>query len=171
MRFIDNMLLNFHANCNRDEVFLGDYKESVEHVGNISSMSFSDRICPSEEPFGKSIPYKFLMRCDNSNMYAEIRTTLYHDCKLIEPEDLIEIGNDLNSEFPFCPFFLDRKMRRGVVATEWSMFGMYIPADNEEDDCAIEDALEVRRGVMNRFSQLYWKLNEVAKAYIQHGCV
>ena len=171
MRFIDHMLLNFHANCNRDEVFLGDYKESIEHDGDISCMSFIDRICPSQKAFGKSIPYKFSMRCDNFNMYAETRTTLYHDRKLIEPEDLIDIGNDLNTEFPYCSFFFDRKVRRGVVATEWSMFGMYFLADNEDDHCAIEDALEVRRSVMNHFSQLYWKLNEVAKAYIQHGCV
>ncbi|PWG15640.1 hypothetical protein [Salibaculum griseiflavum] len=171
MRFIDNMLLNFNANCNRDEVFLGDYKERVEHEGEISCMSFINRICPSEEPYGRSIPYKFQMRCDNFNMHAEIRATLHHDRKLIDPEDLIEIGNDLNSEFSFCPFFFDRKMGRGVVATEWNMFGMYIPADSKEDECAIEDGLEVRRDIMNRFSQLYWKLNEVAKAYIKHDCV
>jgi hypothetical protein len=171
MRFIDNMLLNFNANCSRDEVFLGDYEESVDHDGVISCMSFKNRICPSEKPYEKSILYKFQMRCDNSNMDIEIRAILRHNRKLIEPEDLIDIGNDLNSEFPFCPFFFDRKIGRGVVATEWNMFGMYIPADNEEDEHAIDDALEVRRGVMDRFSQLHWKLNEVAKAYIQHECV
>lgn len=166
MGFFDDMVASLSRNIEVYEHFSVDAEYRFGHDGDHKCMGFITRICPSNKRDGKTIPYSFTMTCDELNTTASIRAKLYHDRQKITPEDLIEIGNELNMQFPYCPFFFDTNEGRGVVATVIFSSEHY-PNGPDVDDGQFFMLPDAR----NQLSQFYEKLLKTSEAYIRHGCV
>lgn len=166
MGFFDDMVASLSRNIEVYEHFSVDAEYKYGRYGDQKCMAFTARICPSNTRHGKTIPYIFKMTCDEANTTASVRAKLYHDRQKITPEDVIEIGNELNMQFPYCPFFFDTSEGRGVVATVIFSSEHYPDGSNNDDGqfFMLPDA-------RNQLSQFYEKLLKTSEAYIRHGCV
>lgn len=165
MGYFKDMVASLARNIDVNEDFPGDYTFDYGQEGTLECITFMGRICPSNKPFGKTILYSFRMTCDDANTTSYIRAKLYHDRNKITEEDLILIGNELNSEFPFCPFFYDKAAGRGVVATEIFSTFAYNNDDSEDDE------VFVIPHARNQLHQFYIKLSAAAETYIKDDCV
>ncbi len=165
MGYFNDMVASLTRNIEMNEDFPGDCKFNFSQEGKLECINFMGRICPSNKPFGKSILYSFRMACDVDDTTSYIRANLYHRRNKISEEDLIIIGNELNSEFPFCPFFYDKEVGRGVVATEIFSTFAYNNDDSEDDE------VFVIPHARNQLHQFYIKLSAAAETYIKDDCV
>lgn len=166
MGFFNDMVGTLSHNISMNECFSDDVEYKYGRKGDLQCLTFMGRICPSNQKFQKEVLYSFQMSCDESSTKADIRAKLYHDRNKISPNDLIEIGNKLNNERPFCPFFFDPKAGRGVVATEF--FHCYIYEDDPDED---DQEFYIIRSAETKLSQFYHKLFWASSAYIRHDCI
>lgn len=166
MSFFNDMVGTLSHNISMNDNFSDDVEYKYARSGDVQCLTFMGRICPSNQRFQKEVLYSFQMACDESSTTANIRAKLYHNRNKICPSDLIEIGNDLNNEKPFCPFFFDLKAGRGVVATEF--FHYYAYVDEPEID---DQEFYIIRSAEVKLSQFYHKLSWAASAYIRHDCI
>lgn len=168
MSFFDDMVGTLSHNISMTEDFSDDILYKFGRRGNVQCLTFIGRICPANQKFQKEVLYSFQMSCDEDCTAADIRAKLYHDRNKISQNDLVAIGNELNNEKPFCPFFFDPHAGRGVVATQFSHFYNYIDDDDPKED---NQDFYIIGSAEIKLSQFYEKLLWSAKAYIRHECI